>query len=157
MAAWVAGVAAGWLLIGWFVTDLGFYATDWLPTSQGLVLWDTIASYAVGGVVAFLAFAAIRRWAGAPQLVWVGVAVIEGAPVLMFFVSLLALSLGHVPSALYPYLISKSDAGALPIAAQMLEFATWWVWSSLFLIVGAWCGCRIAPAPEDSRMSASSA
>ena len=156
-AMWIAGVAAGWLLIGGFITDLGFYATDWLPTSQGLVDWGTIASYAAGGVVAFLAFAALRRWAGAPKLVWAGMAAIEGLPVLMFLVAVLALSLGDVPHALYPYLIAKSDAGALPVAEQMLGFVTWWVWSSVFLVLGAWSGCQIAPAPRESSAVASSA
>jgi len=151
--AWIAAVAGGWLLAGWFVTDLGFYATDWLSPSQGLVDWGTIASYAAAGVVAFLVFAALRRWAGAPRLVWVSVAVIEGTPVVMFFVALLALALGNLPPVLYPFILSKSDAGALPVAEQLQVFATWWVWSSAFLILGAWAGCRVEPAVQQSRAS----
>ncbi len=140
---WVAGVAVAWLLFGWFITDLGFYATWWVPVSQGIIGWDTIASYATAGVWAFALFAALRRWAGAPRQIWIGVAVIEGVPVALFLIAVAALALGYMPPALYAFLLSKSDAGALPVADQLQVFATWWVWSSAFLVLGAWAGSLI--------------
>jgi len=140
---WVLAAAVAWTSVGWFVTDIGFALTGWLPASQGSVDWSTIVSYATVGGLVFLLFAALRRFALVPRFAWFGVALVEGIPVLLFLVALIALMLGPVPAWLGTHLVSKSDFGPLPPSEQLKEFATWWMWSPFFIVAGAWFGCNV--------------
>jgi hypothetical protein len=140
---WVVATGIGWLFLGPFIRRLGFSVTAWLPTSQGVVDWSTIAAYACGGLITFALFAALRWWAKAPRVTWAGVAVVEALPVALFLIALGALAFGTVPPILYPHLIAKSDAGPLPVSAQLAEFFTWWVWAFALPVLGAWAACRL--------------
>jgi hypothetical protein len=143
---WFAGLFLAWSALEGIVAAIGLSVTSWIPDT-GFVEWPMIASYAIKGFVAFLLVFGLRRVLGAPRRVWLAIAVVEGVPVLLFFLALMGAALGLHQAWVKQFLFSVGDSGPLPLNQQLVELLGWWIWSAALSILGAWiASTRLAEA-----------